>query len=99
MNKDYPNNVMIAIFGEPAGGNREIVNKEELNKTIGEVLSDGFNESQRTIFYGLFRDEKTKSALSKELGISAYMVNKEFILTLRKLRHPSRSKCFKKFAK
>ncbi len=98
MNVNYPNNVIAEIFGEPADGYVYDFDKDELIKTIDEVLSDGFNETQRAIFYGLLRDEQTKAALSRKLGISAYMVNKEFILTLRKLRHPSRSKYFKKFA-
>ncbi len=99
MNVNYPNNVIAEIFGELADGYAYVFDRDEAIKTIDEVLSDGFNELQRTIFYGLFRDEQTKAALTRSLGISAYMVNKEFVLTLRKLRHPSRSKYFKKFAK
>ncbi len=98
MNKNYPTNVIDAIFGEPAEGYVYEFDKVEVMKTIDEVLSDGFNEAQRAVFYGLLRDAQTKAALARSLGISAYMVNKEFVLTLRKLRHPSRSKYFKKFS-
>lgn len=96
-NKTYPGNVIYAVFGDYADGYAYYFDPVDVECDIEEIIRREFDDTDRKVFYYMYKDGMSKRDIANELKSTEEAVYDMLTRILRRLRYPHQARLLKNY--